>query len=102
MIFSNKFIKFRPQKRGKLRENASYNIRFSTKLVWNFKFQSFGISQAVYSSDWTEMEAAEKRNLIMIVAKSQKPLFIQAFLFKANLENFTNVRKLLYRSQFLN
>lgn len=55
-------------------------------------FQNLNISRAVYKSNWTEMTNEEKRELMMIMSRSQKPLFMQFGIFKAILTTFTDVR----------
>lgn len=61
-----------------------------------YLIKSLSIGDGLFWSDWIKLSTNEKRNLLTIIHRTQKPPILKAFgFFNFNLPTFANVRHYL-------
>lgn len=60
----------------------------------NFLYQSTAISFAVYHSNWLDANVHDRKALLLILLRAQKPLQISAYkIITVSLKGYTKVEK---------
>ncbi|KAF9824212.1 hypothetical protein SFRURICE_019892 [Spodoptera frugiperda] len=68
------------------------NFSFIDTLMSTILFQSMGVGDAVYNSRWYETGAAERKYLLIVLLRSQKPCRLTAYGFTdINLRAYTRI-----------